>query len=441
MFELDSYHVLLAGSGAAIIASYWFPRFFSGREPAASALLLLLGLTVFSWLPNMPDALNPTRSPRIWEHTAELCVIIGLFGAGLRIDRVSGWQKWRPTVRLLAIALPLTIAAMAFVGVYAAGLTLAGGLLLGAILSPTDPVLAGDVQVGPPLEGGEHPVRFALTTEAGLNDGFAFPFVHLGVALAVAGGFSGELLFDWVWRDLAYRIIAGALGGFVAGWLLGKLMFHWPSKNALSKTHSGVVAFAGVIFAYGLTELLEGYGFVAAFVAGVTLRREESDDRFHERLHDFSESIEHTLTAVLLVGLGAVLPALWPFLDWSHAIIAIALIFVIRPGIAWFALGNTCVTNRERLVVAFYGVRGIGSLYYLAYAGHHVELVDEGELWATVALTIALSTVVHGLTAGVAVERAGAGGTDEPSAVAERELERDKQRQQQTNESAAGKSG
>lgn len=409
MFGFDSYHVLLAGSGAVIIASYWLPRFFSGREPAASALLVLLGLAAFSWLPRMPEAIDPTTSPRVWEVTAELCVIVGLFGAGLRLDRVLDRDKWRPTIRLLLIAMPLTIAAMAAVGVFAAGMTLAGALLLGAILSPTDPVLAGDVQVGPPLEGGEHPVRFALTTEAGLNDGLAFPFVHLGVLVALAGALSGELVFEWVWRDLTYRILAGALGGYLAGRLLGKLLFHWPIDNALSKTQSGVVAFAGVIFAYGFTELLEGYGFIAAFVAGLTLRREESDDQFHERLHDFSESIEHTLTAVLLVALGAALPALWPYLDWTLAAIGVALVFVIRPVIAWAALARTGLGSRERLVVAFYGVRGIGSIYYLAYAGNHVQLVDEGALWATVALTIVLSTIVHGLTAGVAVEHAGAG--------------------------------
>ena len=420
MFGFDSYHILLAGAGAAIIASYWLPRFFSGREPAASALLVLLGLAAFSWLPNMPAAIDPTTSPRVWEYTAELCVIVGLFGAGLRIDRVLGWAKWRSTVRLLALAMPLTIVALAAFGIAWAGMTLAGGLLLGAILSPTDPVLAGDVQVGPPLEGGEHPVRFALTTEAGLNDGLAFPFVHLGVAVAVASAVTGELVFEWVWRDLLYRIFAGVLGGFAAGWLLGKVLFHWPIKNTLSKTQSGVVAFAGVIFAYGSTELLEGYGFIAAFVAGVTLRREESEDRFHERLHDFSESIEHTLTAILLVALGAALPALWPYLDWSHAMIALALIFVIRPVIAWITLAGTGLETRQRLVVAFYGVRGIGSIYYLAYAGHHVELVDEGALWATIALTIVLSTIVHGLTAGIAVEHAGAsleddGPADDPA--------------------------
>ena len=405
MFGFDPYHVLLATAGLAIIVSYWSPCFISGREPAASALLILGGFAAFAWVPGMPDAINPVESPRIWEKAAEICVILGLFGTGLRIDRLVGRNLWKPTFRLLVIAMPLTILALALVGWQAAGMTLAGALLLGAVLSPTDPVLAGEVQVGRPTEGGEHQVQFALTTEAGLNDGLAFPFVHLGILIATAGALSVGLFTEWALRDVFYRVIVGAAGGAAVGWLLGKSLFDWPEGNALSKTQTGVVAFAGVILAYGLTELIEGYGFIAAFVAGLVLRREESENDFHQRLHDFSQSIEHTLTALLLVALGAALPSLWPYLGWPEVIVAVALIFVVRPVAAWFALSGLGLRWRARAVMAFYGVRGIGSIYYLAYTGHHVELVNEGALWATIAFTIVVSTLVHGLTAGLAVER------------------------------------
>lgn len=406
MFEFQSYHVLLAAAGLAIIVSYWSPRFISGREPAASALLVLTGFAAFSWIPGMPGAINPVNSPRVWEVAAELCVIIGLFGTGLRIDRLVGRDLWKPTLRLLVVAMPLTILALAVIGWQAASMTLAGALLLGAVLSPTDPVLAGDVQVGPPSEGGEHPVRFALTTEAGLNDGLAFPFVHLGVLVATAGAVSMGLIGEWAMRDVVYRVLVGAAGGAGVGWLLGKLLFDWPKENALATTQAGVVAFAGIIFAYGLTELIEGYGFIAAFVAGLVLRRQESEHNFHARLHDFSESLEHTLTALILVALGAALPSLWPYLGWPEAIIGLSLVFIIRPVAAWLALSGMALSWRPRAVISFYGVRGIGSIYYLAYAGHHVELINEGALWSVVAFTIVLSTAIHGLTAGIAVERA-----------------------------------
>lgn len=406
MFGFDAFHILLAATGSIIILSYWMPRFISGREPAASAALVFLGLTAFALVPGIPAVVDPLENPVVWEATAELCVIIGLFGTGLRIDNLTGHDLWRPTIRLLVFAMPLTILALALVGWKVAGMTLAGSLMLGAILSPTDPVLAGDVQVGPPLEGGEHPVRYALTTEAGLNDGLAFPFIHLGIAVAAVGAMNAEVLLEWALRDLLYRVTVGALAGTACGLLLGRILFKWPSSNALALTQSGVVAFAGVIFTYGLTELLEGYGFIAAFVAGLMLRRQESSHHFHERLHDFSLSLEHTLTALLLVALGAAIPFLWPYLDWQHAVIGLALVFVIRPITAWLALSRTNLNSRERFVIAFYGVRGIGSVYYLAYAGNHIELIDEGELWATVVFTIVLSIIVHGITAGLAVERA-----------------------------------
>lgn len=404
LFSFDSYHVLLAGAGMVIIAAHWLPRFISGREPAASALLVLLGMAAF-FIPGMPQAPNPLTQPYPWELLAEWCVIIGLFATGLRIDKVGSFIRFLPTIRLLSVAMPLTILALAIVGWQFAGMTLAGALLLGAVLAPTDPVLAGDVQVGPPQEGGEHPVRYALTTEAGLNDGLAFPFVHLGILFASAGVLTWDMAGEWLLRDVIWRIALGGLAGVAAGWLLGRVLFHWPRNNPLARTQTGIIALAGVLVAYGGAELVEGYGFIAAFVAGVVLRRQEQDDEYHLRLHDFAEAVEHALTAVLLVALGAAFPALWPYLDWPHALIGLALIFIIRPVLGWFSLYRTGLAWRPRAVIAFYGVRGIGSVYYLAYAGHNVELVNEEALWATVAFTILLSTMIHGLTAGIAVER------------------------------------
>lgn len=247
MFELAGYHIVLAAFGLAVILAYWLPRFVSGREPAASALLIGLGFLAFGWVPGMPQAIDPIALPKPWEVVSELCVVIGLFGVGLRIDRLASRKTWQPTYRLLAIAMPLCIALVAFSGWMFAGMTVAGALLLAAVLAPTDPVLAGDVQVGAPLEGGEHPVRSALTTEAGLNDGLAFPFVYLALAIAAAGGVSAGLIGEWLWKDVAYRIAVGTGSGALLGWLLGKLMFAWPRDNALAKTEAGVIALAGVL--------------------------------------------------------------------------------------------------------------------------------------------------------------------------------------------------
>jgi NhaP-type Na+/H+ or K+/H+ antiporter len=395
----------MAAIGAGIIISYWIPRFFSGREPAASALLIAAGALMFSWVPGMPAALDPRTQPRLWELTSELAVIVALFGTGLRIDNLTSYERWRPTVRLLAVVMPLTILSVALLGWLVAGMTLAGGLLLGAVLAPTDPVLAGDVQVGPPTEGGEHPVRFSLTAEAGLNDGLAFPFVYLALILAAEGFAPGAWGLKWLAVDVFYRIAVGIAAGAAIGWLLGRILFSVPRGNALADTGSGVLALAGVLLCYGATELVEGYGFIAAFVAGLALRRAEAQHEFHGTLHGFTQAIEHALTAILLILIGSILPLLYPELGWGNVAIACALLFVIRPAIGWIGLAGTSLLPRERLVVAAFGVRGIGSIYYLGYATNHLELVNEGQLWATIALTIALSTIIHGLTAGAAVER------------------------------------
>ncbi|HET9428211.1 MAG TPA: cation:proton antiporter [Allosphingosinicella sp.] len=406
----------LTAVGVGIILAYWVPRFFSGREPAASALLIVAGAAIFTLLPGMPAVIDPRNAPRVWEYVSELAVIVALFGTGLRIDNLTNYRRWQPTIRLLLVAMPLTILAVALLGYWLAGMTLAGAILLGAVLAPTDPVLAGDVQVGPPTEGGEHPVRFALTTEAGLNDGLAFPFVYLGLILAAEGFTPGQLALEWLPRDVVYRIGMGAAAGAAIGWLLGKLLFSVPRDNALADTASGVLALAGVLFCYGATELLEGYGFIAAFVTGLVLRRAEEGHEFHGRLHTFSESIEHALTAVLLILIGGILPVLWSELDWRYAAIAVGLVLVVRPLAGWISLTGTDLVRRERLVVAGFGVRGIGSIYYLGYATSHIEFVNEGQLWATITLTILVSTIVHGLTAGAVVERV----TDEDKTTAER---------------------
>jgi NhaP-type Na+/H+ or K+/H+ antiporter len=354
----------------------------------------------------MPDPLGPTTAPLTWEVATELTVIVALFGAGLRIDNVAG-TDWRATRRLLAGALPLTIAAVALLGWTVGGLTAAGALLLAAVLSPTDPVLAGDLQVGPPLEGGEQPVRLVLTTEAGLNDGLAFPFVILAVTIATGGSDPAGWWIEWLARDVIYRVAVGAASGVAIGWLLGKIIFAIPSHNALARTESGVIALAGVLLCYGATELAEGYGFVAAFTAGLALRRSEQSDEFHKRLHAFSESIEHALTAGVLILLGAALPALWPALEWRHAAVGLLLLLVVRPIVAWLSLAGTTLRARERALVSFYGIRGIGSIYYLSYATARTDLAEAPQLWAIVGYTILASTTLHGFTSGELMERFG----------------------------------
>ncbi|PHP29445.1 cation:proton antiporter [Limimaricola cinnabarinus] len=404
-FGLNPYHVALAVLGIVVILARWLPRLISKREPAAAPLMILFGAGVALLLPDILTLPDPRETPLPWELVSELTVIVALFGSGMRLDELRPWKRWGATFRMLGIAMPLTIFAVALLGVGLEGMTVAGAILLGAVLAPTDPVLAADVQVGPPQEGKEHPVRFTLTTEAALNDGLAFPFVYLGLIVAAEGLNPGAWAFDWLWRDVLYRIAVGTVVGWLGAKALGYVLFRLPPDAALAQTGSGVVALAGILLCYGSTELIEGYGFMAVAVLGLTLRRIEKDHQFHRRLHDFSESIENALTAALLVALGTMLPLLIADLTWMQVALALVFLLVIRPVAGWVAMAGMGMDPRDRGIVAVYGVRGIGSIYYLCYAGSHMEFLNEDALWSLVALVILASTLLHGFSVGWAMER------------------------------------
>lgn len=405
--KLMSYHQFLLLAGCAVFLSFWLPRFVSGREPAASALLILAGVICTQFIDAPLPAFNPIEFPALWEIISELAVIVALFATGMRIDILRPLTRWRPTWRLLGVAMPLTIAGITATGLIA-GLPLPAALLLGAVLAPTDPILAGDVQVGPPTEGGEHPVRFALTTEAGLNDGLAFPFVHL--AIAVIAGLSFGDVAHWVGYDVVYKIVVGGLIGAGVGWLLARVVFRWPLDNTLAATGSGVLGLAGVLVCYGAAEAAHGYGFIACFAGGLAFRRTETEHPFHGNLHVFNLAIEHGLTSLLLLMTGAALGHYAALVHWEHVLVAGALILVIRPLSAWIALLGTRLAMRERFVTAAFGVRGIGSIYYLAYAAGVVQVPDVDDLWIIVLVTIAMSSLVHGLSAGAALSQIRADG-------------------------------
>ena len=173
--------------------------------------------------------------PETTERFAEFVVIIALMGAGLKIDRIFNWRQWSVTWRLVAVTMPLSILAIALLAGWTMGLPWAIALLLAASLAPTDPVLAADVQVGPPKTGEEDEVRFGLTSEAGLNDGFAFPFVHLAVVLAAVAGTNQPWFFEWLGYRVLWEIGAGVAGGWLIGRLFGWLTFHVPAETKLAK--------------------------------------------------------------------------------------------------------------------------------------------------------------------------------------------------------------
>jgi NhaP-type Na+/H+ or K+/H+ antiporter len=390
--------VLFALFGVGALLAGVLPRVLERRPLSMPIAFLALGMLVFALPLGLPDA-NPLAHPKLTEHLTEIGVIVALMGAGLKIDRPLSRRGWSSTWRLLAIAMPLTIAAMAIMGWWWAGLVPAAALLLGAALAPTDPVLASDVQVGEPTdeEDSEDEVRFALTSEAGLNDGLAFPFVYAAIAMAgVAGmGWAGE----WALKDVLIKGVVGVAGGLVIGKLLGKLFFRAPKDSLrLAKHSEGFLALAATFLAYGLVEVAGGYGFLAVFIAARAIRSAERSHDFHQVLHDFAEQTERLLTVMLLLLFGgAVVSGVLAPLTWQAALAGLALIFVIRPLAGFLSLRGAPGRTAEHWVIAAFGIRGIGSFYYLSYAMTHAEFERVDLLWATVGFVVLVSVVIHGV--------------------------------------------
>ncbi|MGO4138947.1 cation:proton antiporter [Rhizobium brockwellii] len=395
---MDLYIVTLTILGVVVLLTAWLPLMMRRLPLSLPIACLAIGaLLAWSPFPLLPR-FNPLENREFTERMTEIVVIVALMGAGLKLDRPIGWKRWMTTWRLLGIAMPLTIGALAFLGSWILGLGVASAVLLGACLAPTDPVLASDVQVGPPQTGEEDEVRFALTSEAGLNDGLSFPFVHLAIALALAAKEGTLLLQHWAFLDVFWRLAAGGVVGWALGKAFGFLSFRMRGSS-LAKTQDGFVALGMTFTTYGLTQLVGGYGFVAVFLAAVAFRASERHHDFHEQLHDFAEQIERLLMMVLLVCLGSIAASgqLLEGIDWRVAVVAFLAIVFVRPIIGWLSLIGSGHPPGESLIIAVFGIRGLGSIYYLAYATGQAEFERVETVWTTVLLIVLTSIVVHGM--------------------------------------------
>ncbi|THJ66733.1 sodium:proton antiporter [Arthrobacter echini] len=405
MFDPPS--VVFTAAGLAVFAAALLPRLLM-RAPISMPMVFLgAGILIFTFAEDLPDP-DPVEYGLVTTHLTEVCVIVSLMGAGLALDRRVGRRRWATTWRLLGIAMPLCILVLTLLGMWLLGLGVASALLIAAALAPTDPVLASEVQVGEPSDMEEDleledEVRFGLTSEAGLNDGLAFPFVYLAILLSTVGTAPSAWFAQWILLDVLWRMIIGCGVGFLIGKLLGRIFFRTPFESIrLANYSQGFVALAATFLTYGLTEAVEGYGFIAVFVCALTIRAGEQTNGYHGVLHSYIEQLERLLTIVILVLLGgAVARGLFEGLRPLEVVIAVVFILLVRPITAWLSLARTRSGPRERGVLAFFGVRGIGSIYYLSYALSQGEfLADAATLWRIGALVIVMSIVVHGISAG-----------------------------------------
>ncbi|MBB4836954.1 NhaP-type Na+/H+ or K+/H+ antiporter [Sphingomonas kyeonggiensis] len=395
----DLYIQLIAGVGALVLMTAWLPMLLRKMPLSLPILCVAAGAALFALPALRPFAVHPLAFPVTVQRLSELVVIVSLMGAGLKIDRLIGLRRWALTWRLLGIAMPITIVIVAGLAWGILGLGVAAALLIAAVLAPTDPVLASDVQVNGPGEGGEDEARFALTSEAGLNDGLAFPFVYLAIALSATSFGAGDAL-AWLARDLFWKTLLGVAAGYAIGRGLGYLTFHLPNRANISRTGDGFVALAATFLAYGTVEMLGGYGFLAVFVSALALRNASRDHDYQERLHGFAEEAERLLMMSLLVLFGGIVTysGLLAPVDWAMLLFVAGVLLVARPVAGMIGLAGTRLPWREKLVISFFGIRGMGSIYYLAFALNHANFPDPRRLWATVGAVVLSSILLHGIT-------------------------------------------
>jgi NhaP-type Na+/H+ or K+/H+ antiporter len=341
---------------------------------------------------------------KIIEHASELIVIISLAGVGLAIDQRASWSNWQATWRLLAISMPVTILGVALLGIWLLSLPIAAAILLGAVLAPTDPVLARSVQVGTP-GSPQAGTSVALTAEAGLNDGLAFPFVWLAVGLAGAANLWDFSWWSWVSYDLVYRTGTGIVVGILVGWLMTRLIFSRIGDAQQGRENPVLVVLSATFLAYGLAEAIHGYGFLSVFIAARASRvfpDQKDGEPYEVAAHKSADQLEGILLAILLLWLGIFVGSeLWMHWNWSYLFLALSLIFIIRPISAFVSMYGQDCSLTDRFKIAFFGVRGMGTIFYVAFAFSHADFAKsvQQEIWAVCALTIIVSAIVHGTLA------------------------------------------
>ena len=416
------------------------------RLPLSTSMLYLaVGAAVSPlWLDWLQVA--ATSHARALERIAEIVLLLSLFGSGLKMSVGLSDGRWLLPLRLALVSMLVTVALIAGAGVAWLGLPLGAAILLGGILAPTDPVLASDVQVAEPTDRDR--LRFALTGEAGLNDGTAFPFVLLGLGLLGLHDL-GPSLWRWFAIDVLWGVGAGIGVGALLGTLVGRFVLYLRRTHKEAVGLDNFLALGLIGVAYGLASLAHGYGFLAVFAAGVALRRIEqrasagaatpadaaaqpdkaaarrrrsadaaaqahanpdvshaekvATDPKHAPAYmahamlSFNEQIERIAEVVAVIAVGTLLWAVeWDRVSWAFVAL---LVLVIRPVSVLVGLARSKTSRSQRGLIGWFGIRGIGSLYYLAYAMNHGLAPDAAATMVALVLSVVVvSILVHGIS-------------------------------------------
>lgn len=410
------------------------------------SLLLVVGFT-FSYLKSVPATssivylligfivgpmgfelfhFNPLEESALLELLTEIAVLISLYCAGVKMPAPVTLKRWRNPLQLAVVSMVLTVGLVTLFGYYWLALPLGAAVLLGAVVAPTDPVLATEIQVRYADDPDE--LRFALTCEAGMNDGSAFPFVMLGLGLLGLHDL-GEAGWRWMAVDVLWAsgagIGIGILAGVGVGWLVSKIRTRFVATAFLeSFLGLGLIAFA-----YGISLLVDAWGFLAVFSAAVALRHTElklaglkqgysvpveapleGEPQAIAHVHVsessliFNEHLERLAEIVLVLMIGGSL--FWDSWSWRAVGFAAFVFFVARPVSVHLGMLGSRAPMRMRHLMGWFGVRGIGSLYYLMYAIQHGLPEDVAlELIHLILAVVALSILVHGVSVKPTIER------------------------------------
>ena len=393
---MDTYILSLLVIGLLLLTvtlgSGWIQRLPLSYSIIYLVVGVLLGSQGWGLIQVKPDA-------QFLERLTELVVIVSVFGCGLKINRPLKRESWQSTIRLIGLLMPLSILAITAVGYYGLGLGLGGAVLLGAILAPTDPVLASEVQLAHVSDKDE--VRFALTSEGGLNDSLAFPFVYFGIHAFKDPNWNNWFK-NWVAVDLLWAIVMGIVMGILVAKAVVRIDRVLQKIRKADDLMEDFVALSIILLTYSLTELVNGYGFLAVFVAGLVVQRSyygEHEKRVAQL--EFTEQIEKLLEVTAIVILGTILLfAPMGNYAWQSLLIAALIFFVIRPAGVWLSMLGSNTAKETTSLMGWFGIRGLGSIYYLTYAlGEGLEGQPAEQISWIVYTVVVLSIVMHGVTA------------------------------------------
>jgi sodium/hydrogen antiporter len=377
------------------------------RSPLSPALLYMLVGWLSGWLLGGPSLQSVSGQASSWVGATELAVLVSLFAVGTRLKVPVNWRAWKVALLMAGPGMVITILLGAWAGMWLLGLAWPAALLLAGVLAPTDPVLASEVQIRG--EDDRDALRLSLSAEAGLNDGTALPGILLALALLGAGPSSSAVWAGWWWHDLLWPIGGGGLIGIAAGRLLGFIVAQ-PLHRGDPIARDELLFAAFVALTWGVARWTGTSAFVLVFVAAVVFNARWREPpgtasdagTLSQRLHAFGARVERLIEVGMVLAVGWALSAVQASAGQWAAMAAFALVylFIVRPVAVYAVVRPTAMSRHQRRLTAWFGIRGIGTLYYVAFVVDRGLQPDfEPVLVGAALVGIAFSVALHGVSA------------------------------------------